>query len=184
MILHAFLRQISPCSGNLGSCYIHNPFMPFLASVHFSVQSLHCAQVPGFPLWLLQTRPAGPGASHPVPEQQTLPLARLAIKQQFCPLRNCVFCLQPPHAASSCTCTIVSEQSVINKLLSPLPGPCRSQLPQIPSQQQLCWINFLPSREIFDRYLLLFCRPVLLRISSEVLFSFFFGFCRLPIIEQ
>lgn len=70
--------------------------MHFHAPVHFSVRSFHWAQVPGVPLRLPQARPTRLGASPPVPEQLTLPLAGLAIKQQFCMLGKDVFCLQPP----------------------------------------------------------------------------------------
>lgn len=149
--------------------------------MHFSVQSFHWAQVPGVSLQPLQAWPAGPGASHPVPRQLTLLLAGLAIKRQFCLLRKGIFCLQPPHAACSPTCPIVFEWSMISKLISPLPGPCSSQLPQIPSQQWLCWISFLPSREIFDGCLPLFHGPVLSCFSSEVQV---FCFCSFPITEQ
>lgn len=155
--------------------------MHFLASAHFSVQSFYGAQVPGVPPWLLQSWPAGLGASHPVPEQLALPLAGLAIKQQLCLLRRDVFYLQAPCAACSHTCPIVSGQSVIGKLLNHLPGLCCSQLLQIPTQQRPCWISFLPFREIFDRCLLLFHGPVLLCFSSEVQL---FCFCTFPITKQ
>lgn len=84
-------------------------------------------------------------------------------------------------AACSHSCPIVSKQSVISKLLNPLPRLCCSRFPQIPTQRQLCWISFLPSREIFDRCLLLFHGPVPLCFSSEVQL---FCFCTLPITEQ
>ena len=155
--------------------------MHFLASVHFSVQSFHWAGAWGLPpgchrhgQWLRELLVLSPSSL-------LCPRWGLAIKQQFCLLRNDVFCLQPPHAACSHTCSIVSKRSVISKLLSPLPGPCRSQLLQIPSQRRLCWISFLPSREIFDRCLLLFHGPVLLCFSSEVQV---FCFCSFPITKQ
>lgn len=76
--------------------------------------------------------------SHPFPVQLALPLAGLTIKQQFCLLRRDVSYLQPRCAACSCSCVIVSEQSVVSKLLNPLPGLCCSQLLQIPTQWRLC----------------------------------------------
>lgn len=142
--------------------YTHNLFMHFHAPVHFPVRSLQWARVPGVPLWLPQAWPACPGASCPVPEQLTLPLAGLVIKQQFCLLGNDAFCLQPPRAACSHTCPIVSEWSVISKLLSPLPGPCRSQ-----RSGGSAGLVFLQER-FFHRCLLLFHGPVLLCLSSGV----------------
>lgn len=149
--------------------------MHFLASVYFS------AQVPGVVLRLPQAQPAGPGSSRPITEQLALSLAGLAIKQQFCLVRKDVFCWQPPGAACSHTCPIVSGWSAISKSRSPLPEPCRSQLLWIPSQRRLRWVSFLPSREIFDRCLLLFHGPVLLCFSSEVQDI---RFCSFPITEQ
>lgn len=90
------------------------------------------------------------------------------------------FLFQPPCAACFHSCPIVSEQSVISKLLN-LPGLCCSQLLQIPTQCRLCWISFLPSREIFDRCLPLFHSPVPLCFSSEVQL---FCFCTFLITEQ
>lgn len=135
--------------------------MRLLALVYFSVQSFHWAQVPEVCLQLLQPWPMGPGASRPTPEDLALVLAWLTITQQFCMLQKDVFCLQPPRATCSHTCPVISEQSVISKLLRPLPGPCHPQLPQIPSQWWLRCISFF----LQDRFLIGVCCSFMVLIS-------------------